>query len=207
MADINHIASKLARVMASCRYIQRDRRNDFLKYSYASAAAVLERVSLACAEQNLATFAVSRVLSQSEKTNRSGMVETLVTVQTDVTLIDCDTGETITFAGLGSGQDVGDKAVAKAQTMALKYAWMTTLNISTGDDPEADEGVDERAVVPEAQIRSEKCPECGSGAVLYDTEEVVGRTVGIYRCSNVRCALKSFRLPVTKGRESAGAMN
>ncbi|HWQ20058.1 MAG TPA: ERF family protein [Methanotrichaceae archaeon] len=207
MAEIKHIASKLAKVMASCRYIQRDRRNDFLKYNYASAAAVLERVSLACAEQNLATFAVSRVLSQAEKTNRSGMAETLVTVQTEVTLIDCDSGEAITFTGLGSGQDVGDKAVAKAQTMALKYAWMTTLNISTGDDPEADEGVDERAVLPGASLKMERCPECGSNAVLSDTEEVVGRTVGIYRCSNGKCTLKSFRLPVAMGKAAAGDMN
>lgn len=207
MAEIKNIASKLAKVMAGCRYIQRDRRNEFLKYNYASAAAVLERVSLACAEQNLATFAVSRVLSQAGKVNRSGMEETLVTVQTEVTLIDCDSGEMITFTGLGSGQDVGDKAVAKAQTMALKYAWMTTLNISTGDDPEADEGVDERATSPDASSNRERCPECGSSAILSDTEEVVGRTVGIYRCSNGKCALKIFRLPVAVGKAAAGDMN
>jgi hypothetical protein len=30
--------------------------------------------------------------------------------------------------------------------MALKYAWMSTLNISTGDDPEADTSTDQRNI-------------------------------------------------------------
>ncbi len=206
MIEIKHIASKLAKVMASCRYIQRDRRNEFLRYNYASAAAVLEKVNSACVEQNLATVVASRVLSQTEKTNRSGAIETLVTVQTDVTLIDCDTGESVTFTGLGSGQDVGDKAVAKAQTMALKYAWMTTLNISTGDDPEADTHEDELAA-----DKMEKCPDCGSAAAMVETEEVVGRAVGIYRCTNEGCSTKIFRRPVDnaeiRGKVKANVLN
>ncbi len=202
MAEIKHVASKLAKVMASCRYIQRDRRNEFLKYNYASAAAVLEKVNTACVEQNLATVVVSKILGQTEKTNRSGTIETLVTIQTDVTLIDCDSGESVTFTGLGSGQDVGDKAVAKAQTMALKYAWMTTLNISTGDDPEADTHEDELAA-----DKMERCPDCGSAAALVETEEVVGRIVGIYRCTNDRCSTGKFRQPVDKTGVKANALN
>lgn len=203
MTEIKHVASKLANVMAACRYIQKDRRNEFLRYNYASASAVLERVNAACADQNLATVVIPKILSQTEKTSRSGAVETLVTVQTDVTLVDCDSGESVTFSGLGSGQDVGDKAVAKAQTMALKYAWMTTLNISTGDDPEADAHEDELA----AKTSVEKCPDCGSAAALMDTEEVVGRTVGIYRCTNDRCGTKRFRLPVDRAEAKANALN
>jgi hypothetical protein len=214
MTEIKNVAQKLARVMASCRYVQRDRRNDFLRYSYASAAAVLEKVNSACVEENLATVVNSKVLSQSEKVNRSGAVETLVTVQTEVTLIDCESGESITFTGLGSGQDIGDKAVAKAQTMALKYAWMTTLNISTGDDPEADSSVDERSSAmsgakadakTKADLKIERCPKCGSPAELEETEEVVGRVVGIYHCTNEGCTSRQFRVPAPKSR--AGALN
>ena len=45
---------------------------------------------------------------------------------------------------MGSGQDAADKAVMKAQTAAIKYAFMLSLCIATGDDPEADAGIDER---------------------------------------------------------------
>lgn len=53
-------------------------------------------------------------------------------------LLDAETGETVTITGLGSGQDSGDKAVMKAQTAAIKYAYLLSMAISTGDDPEAD---------------------------------------------------------------------
>ena len=60
-----------------------------------------------------------------------------------VTLIDSESGESFAIKGLGSGQDAGDKALAKAQTMALKYCYMASLAIATGDDPEADSQIDE----------------------------------------------------------------
>jgi hypothetical protein len=43
--------------------------------------------------------------------------------------------------------------VAKAQTIALSYAWMPILNISTGEDPEADAHEDELAET----TKLEKC--------------------------------------------------
>jgi hypothetical protein len=203
MEEMKHVAQKLSRVMASCRYVQRDRKNEFLKYRYASAAAILEKVNAACVEQGLATVVASKVIDQSEKVNRSGVSETLVTVQSDVTVIDCESGESLTFTGLGSGQDIGDKAVAKAQTMALKYAWMTTLNIATGDDPEADASVDERASENQnLSLKEAMCPHCGSEAKLQETEEVVGKAVGIYHCTNERCTARSFRMPVSGSKAS-----
>jgi hypothetical protein len=69
---------------------------------------------------------------------------------------------------------------------------MTTLNISTGDDPEADAHEDELA----ATAKLEKCSDCGSVAAMVNTEEVVGRTVGIFRCNNDRCGTKRFRQPI-----------
>jgi len=63
----------------------------------------------------------------------------------NIDIIDIDSGESVTIQGLGSGKDGGDKGVAKAQTQAIKYAWMHSLTISTGEDPEADASTD-RAV-------------------------------------------------------------
>ena len=58
-------------------------------------------------------------------------------------MTDSDSGEQIKIKGLGSGQDAGDKSVMKAQTAAIKYAFLLSFAISTGDDPEADTHTDE----------------------------------------------------------------
>jgi hypothetical protein len=73
--------------------------------------------------------------------NARGNTEQCVTVK--VTLRLTDGFEEHETEGMGSGQDAGDKAIMKAQTAAIKYAWMLALSISTGDDPEEDAGTDE----------------------------------------------------------------
>jgi hypothetical protein len=52
------------------------------------------------------------------------------------TFVDAKTSEELTVKLAGTGIDPGDKAVAKAQTCALKYALLQTFLIATGDDPE-----------------------------------------------------------------------
>jgi hypothetical protein len=141
---VKDIASKLVLIMGECDYVQKGGVNKFHNYKYAAAADVLEKVNAACVKHNVASIVSSKIVDVSEVTTSRGNKERLVTVETTLRIIDGDSGEEVTAAALGTGQDPGDKAVAKAQTMALKYAWMTTLNISTGDDPEADESVDQR---------------------------------------------------------------
>lgn len=46
---------------------------------------------------------------------------------------------------MGYGDDTGDKGYYKAETGAVKYFLMKTFMIATGNDPEADAKVDERA--------------------------------------------------------------
>lgn len=160
------IASKLVDIMSECGYVQKQGMNDFHKYKYATASDVFEKVNAALVKNKVAAFAVPELVDIREVTNSKGNIEHLATIKTTLTLIDCSSGESITCVGIGSGQDIGDKAVAKAQTMALKYAWMMTLNISTGDDPEADAGVDERnsarLVRPAGDQPRERCVDCNS---------------------------------------------
>ena len=138
------IAIKLVNIMGACAYAQKDGKNDFHRYKYVSAANILEKVNAACVDNRVASIVSNKIVEWREATTSKGNKENLVTVEATLTLIDADTGETVVGVALGTGQDPGDKAVAKAQTMAIKYAWMTTLNISTGDDPEADSGTDRR---------------------------------------------------------------
>jgi ERF superfamily. len=165
---MKNIAMKLVKVMEACRYIQKQGTNDYHKYRYATASDVLEKVNQAFVQQKLAIFAKPELLELQEVMNAKGNVEKLATVRTVVTIIDGDSGESAEFVGLGSGQDIGDKSVMKAQTASLKYAYMMTLAIATGDDPEADSSVDERMqekkVSPPTPLRKTNilCTDCST---------------------------------------------
>lgn len=143
------LVSKLAEVMKRVRYIQKTGVNDFHRYKYATEADVNEHVREVLAELNVVM--IPNVVSHSvrEHINAKGKTEYIVTVGVDFTFHDGETGETITFRTYGEGQDAGDKGTYKAITGAQKYALMKAFMIPTGDDPEGDNGVDERNNQPE----------------------------------------------------------
>lgn len=144
---MKELASKIVAVMDECRYVQKTGKNAFHGYKYATAADVLDKVNTALVKNRIAVFPAVEVTDFRDTPNAKGNMEHLATVKTTLTLVDADTGETVQTTGYGSGQDIGDKAVMKAQTASLKYAWMVFLQISTGDDPEADDSVDKRSGV------------------------------------------------------------
>ncbi len=150
------LAVKLIESMKACKYVVKNGLNSFHKYKYATSADILEKVNAAFTKQGIATIVVPEIIKDEQITTAKGTVEHLVTVQIEVTLIDKDSGETAVFRGFGSGQDATDKAVMKAQTAALKYAYMLSLAIATGDDPEADEKTDESMVENKQNVSEQK---------------------------------------------------
>jgi len=146
------LAVKLIEAMKLCKYVMRNGINTFHKYKYATSADVLEKVNAAFTKQGIATIVVPDIIKDEAVTTAKGTVEHLVTVKIEVTLVDKDSGETAVFRGFGSGQDATDKAVMKAQTAALKYAYMLSLAMATGDDPEADEKTDENMNVSKSDV-------------------------------------------------------
>ncbi len=139
---MKNIAAKLVQVAKTCGYVQKDSTNKEQKYKYVSAAAILGKVNEALVQANMASIPEFSVVSEKEKSTSRGGIWQLITVQCKLQIVDAESGESVTVTSLGTGTDPGDKAVAKAQTMALKYAWLTALNIETGDDPEADPKTD-----------------------------------------------------------------
>lgn len=130
---------KLTRLMELVGSVSKDKQNDFHHYKYASAKAVLDKVQAALVELGMYSVPIFRVV---------GTEGDLVTVVVELTVYDGSYDMCWTTNAFGSGSDKGDKAVMKAQTAALKYAWMTLLNIPTGDDPEADTTTDARTSAP-----------------------------------------------------------
>ena len=108
---------------------------------------MLLKVNEALTKNRIASVVIPEVASMVDITNLKGNTEHLVTVNVQIKLIDSESGESVNFFGIGSGQDAGDKAVMKAQTAAIKYAYMLSLCIATGDDPEADRKTDENSAV------------------------------------------------------------
>lgn len=139
------IAKKLVNVMAECSHIAKNGLNSYHQYKYATAEDVLLKVNSALTKNKIASIVIPEITSMVDVTNLKGNTEHLVTVNVQIKLIDSESGECVDLFGIGSGQDAGDKAVMKAQTAAIKYAYMMSLCIATGDDPEADTKTDENS--------------------------------------------------------------
>ncbi|MBR2142957.1 MAG: ERF family protein [Anaerovibrio sp.] len=139
------ITAKLVKVMEEVSHVQKNGRNEYLKYQYATAADVLKKINEALCKNKICSVTKANLVSLEKVTNSKGNQENLATVRMDIRLIDSESGEYVDIVGLGSGQDGGDKGIMKAATASIKYAYMTAFCISTGDictstwdDPEAD---------------------------------------------------------------------
>jgi len=124
----------LSETMGEVGYVQKDAVNDFHKYKYASAEAVLKKVNASLSRNGVC------LKSEADLVKLEGP---LAVVKLSLTFI--KGSESVLVQGLGAGTDKGDKAVAKANTQALKYCLANAFLISWGDDPEADVETDKRA--------------------------------------------------------------
>lgn len=132
------VAERLKNVMAQCARLGRDSVNEEIGYQYISAAKVNDAVNRALIENGLAITSKSKLVDMREV---GGKI--LATVEVTITIYNEESAdpEFLEIRGVGSGIDEGDKSVAKAQTMAVKYAWKNSLLIADlSDDPDAVNG-------------------------------------------------------------------
>lgn len=129
------LVMKMARVMAQVERIPKNGYNAFHKYDYVMEADLVELVRTKLAEQHIAIFPSVRDV-HTEEVKGGRQANYLTTVVLDITLIDGETGDSVTISWVGRGADAGEKGVYKAYTGAIKYFLMKTFLIPTGDDPE-----------------------------------------------------------------------
>ena len=123
---------KLLNVMKECSHIGKDAVNSEGGYEYVSAAKINDVVNRALTGYGISTTAESKLVDV-----RTIGDKILAIVEVEISLYDND-GETLKIKGVGSGIDTSDKSVAKAQTMAVKYAWKNSLLIAdSSDDPDS----------------------------------------------------------------------
>lgn len=148
--------------MGSVGYIQKDGKNQAQSYRYASAEAVLKKVNAELSARGIAISSVAtlqhfnvehyvttgKTRDGSEFTKQNFRSDAVVKLSLTFThdLLNQDpetkrvtaTREEVTVEGIGASTDLGDKAVMKANTAAIKYCLTNAFLISWGNDPESD---------------------------------------------------------------------
>jgi len=146
------VFGKLAKVSKACAYLQKDGTNKHQRYNYLSEAHVKKAVTEAVVDAGLSYGGTQLEIIETFHTEtRNGDKWRGHVVKASITITDPEGCGSVTFEGLGTGVDAGDKAVAKATTQAIKTALTHGLGISSGDDPEADETTDEQVGRPQSQ--------------------------------------------------------
>ena len=146
------ILKKLHSVMLDITYIQKDAKNTFHHYSYASERAIKE----ACGK----AFREHGIIMQLETSNpqvislETDKVPMMTTIDCTYTFYDVESSEHISGVFTSSGPGRDDKGLWAATTNAIKYILTSTFLIPTGDDTES-----EVNHPPQTQAAAKKKPE------------------------------------------------
>lgn len=110
--------------------------NLFDKYTYAKLEDYVRAVRPIFAKYGLAMLtSVEAVERLPNRTTAKGGTEYGAQVRIALTIVH-KSGQSITTASFGEGQDRADKSIYKAITGARKYALASALGLATSDDPE-----------------------------------------------------------------------
>jgi hypothetical protein len=138
------LLAKLADVQRDVGVIEKDKRNEFHRYDYASIEAIVLGTRDHLLERGLVVLAGRRSLSERQRQTSQGEA-TVTTVDLTFEIFDVETGFSIAFDWFGRGEDPADKGIAKALTDARKTFLIQQLNLARGDDTEGDPATDERS--------------------------------------------------------------
>ena len=135
----SELYAKLARVMGRLDRIPKRGHNTYFDYDYVLDGDVTDAVREALAAEKVALLA--NLVGSERQEDR-----TVVTIE--FTFVCGDTGASHTCRWQGEAVDKQDKGLSKAYTMAKKYFLLTTLLISSGTEPDADEENETRDKTP-----------------------------------------------------------
>ncbi len=160
-------------VMRAVQSIAKTDWNKDQRYSFRGIDAVMNTVGPLVREHGLIVLPVDTSLVSEERyETKSGARMRGVTVCV-TWLITGPAGDSMTAQTLGEAADAGDKAVAKAQSVAGRILWLEGLWVPTGE-PDPDEQSHERSArTPEQQQPTDPRP------ALRSEIAKVGRAMGL----------------------------
>jgi hypothetical protein len=129
MAQTKNIHQRLAEVMRSVTYIQKERRQG-MQYTIVSHDKVTAKVRPALLDAGIVYYPV-----RCEHSHNGNRAECSMTVR--FANID-DPADVIDVPSFGYGIDSQDKGPGKAMSYAVKYALLKALGLETGDDADHD---------------------------------------------------------------------
>jgi len=137
------IVAKLYKGLEYFKYLQKDKKNNFHKYTYVSEAQIKARASEMMRELGI-IFHLD-VTDINVVPLGEGV---LYNIKVKYKFVDVETKEELAGESYGAGYDTNDKALYKAITGAIKYIFHSQFLFPSGDDPE-DDSKDE---APEPEI-------------------------------------------------------
>jgi hypothetical protein len=133
------ILKKLGAIQKEIGKMEKDGMNAFQNYKYLSETQITLKMKKLFDKHGVMFIPTSEILSSYEISPTSKGAKQFVTnVRVAYVFADIETGEKLEGRFDGQGSDTADKGVYKAITGAIKYVFMKTFNIPTGDDPEKD---------------------------------------------------------------------
>ncbi len=134
------ILAKLHAIMSAVDYVQKDKKNTFHNYSYASEFAIKETLHAELVKNKVIFTVNASNVRREVYTSVKGGRAAITDIDIEYAFYDVESGESLTGKFVGTGDDGADKGTYKAITGAIKYILTSTFLIPTGDDPEDDGG-------------------------------------------------------------------
>ena len=135
----NKLAQTIADVMAEIGSIEKNGKNDYHGYEYATDDDVMSALRPTMAEHGLVALpsVVKRETVEEEDENGDVTFHTYITLQ--IRLIDAGSGQSETMTWEGEAQDTQDKGLYKAMTSGVKYWALKTFLLSADTDVETND--------------------------------------------------------------------
>lgn len=150
------VVEALAAVMADVQAVGKNQRNTQQNFSFRGVDAVMNAVGPALREHGV--IVLPRVLSKSYRDFHTGNDKLMheAVLEVEFTFVGPE-GDTLVASAMGESADAGDKATAKAHSVAFRTVLLQALCIPT-DDPDPDAASYERTSQAPAETRV--CPVC-----------------------------------------------
>ena len=134
------ILAKLHAVMMDVKYIQKDKKNAFHSYKYASELAIKTDLGIAFRKHKIVFQLNTTEASISESMGTDGKDKEIraTILKCNYVFYDVESGEKLEGEFMASGPARDDKGLWAATTNAIKYILTSTFLIPTGDDAESD---------------------------------------------------------------------
>lgn len=157
------IYEKINKVMEDVGYLLKDKKVGSGGYAY--NAVTDEQVKTKVRESMIKNKVIGHVVSMSHDINTERWVDgskqkqqVTVTLSGTYKFIDTEDGSSFETCFFGYGQDSADKADGKAMTYALKYMFINTFVIPSGDDKDRDHSNDIEKPPAKQQQPATKAP-------------------------------------------------